>query len=237
MRPLMRNFRAMLATAAVLALAGCGGGSGSAPSQVPGGGTTPTPTPTPTPTAVSYDVLPCFYQTIPGTGGMTLAGLVVPDELTLNLSVPASFPNGRRLSDPVIDITLAAIFLDLTKHSPRVLADLPLDPGGNDVTLRTTFPYFAPPNGVPQPTSVGGADFNFRTDPETAYTQVDRFGMPAVSTALVTSSRKIAYNDASPTDDARGDYVQDLANELEKLTNVLADDFIAAGLTPCARRK
>ncbi len=226
---------------AMLAVAGCGGGSGAAPSQVPGGGTsgtpTPSPTPTPTPTPASYDVLPCFYQTIPGTGGLTLAGLVVPDVLTINLAAPAGFPNGRRLEDPVVDITLAAIFLDLTKHSPLVLANLPLNPNSNDVPLRTAFPYFAPPQGVPEPVSVGGSNFNFRTDPESAYTQVDRFAMPGVSTVLITSSRKNAYNDGTPTDDARGDYVQDLANELERLTNVLADDFIAAGLTPCAKRK
>lgn len=240
MRPL-RTVMLAGAGLAMLAISGCGGGSGSAPSQVPGGGTsgTPTPSPTPSPTATpaSYDVLPCFYQTIPGTGGMTLAGLVVPDELTINLSAPAGFPNGRRLEDPVVDITLAAIFLDLTKHSPLVLANLPLNPASNDVPLRTSFPYFAAPQGVPEPASVGGSNFNFRTDPESAYTQVDRMGMPGVSTVLITSSRKNAYNSASTADDARGDFVQDLADELGRLTNALADDFIAAGLTPCARRK
>ncbi len=182
-------------------------------------------------------MLPCFYQTIPGTGGLTLAGLVIPDEVTINLSAPAGFPNGRRLQDPVVDITLAAIFLDLTKHSPLVLAKLPLNPGGNDIPLPNDFPYFAAPQGVPQPVSAGGSNFSFRTDAETAYTQVDRAAMPGVATVLITSSRKNAYNDGTPTDDARGDYVQDLANELERLTNVLADDFIAAGLTPCAKRK
>ena len=229
---------AMMATAlASLALAGCGGGI-SAPSQTPGGGSvTPTPSPTPTPTVTSYDVLPCFYQTIPGTGGRTLANLVVPDVLTEDLSRPSGFPDGRRLEGPVIDISLAAIFLDLSTQSPSILHDIPLNPMGNDKPLRTMFPYFAAPNGVPEPGSAGGDKFDFRTDPESAYVQVERFGMPAVSTALITSSRKNAYNDADPTIDARGDFVQDLANELERLTNGLADDFIARGLKPCARPK
>jgi hypothetical protein len=238
----MRRLDTLLAAAAVaaLALAGCGNsGSSAAPSQTPGGPpmSTPSPTPTPAPAAIGYDVLPCFFQVIPGTGGLTLAGLVVPDILTENLARPSGFPNGRRLEDPVVDITLAAIFLDLTMQSPLILHNIPLNPMANDVPLRTVFPYFAPPNGVAEPVSVGGSNFNFRTDPESAYTQVDRFGMPAVSTALITSSRKIPYNDSNPTVDANGDFVQDLADELERLTNGLADDFIAAGLRPCARPK
>jgi hypothetical protein len=201
----------------------------------------PTPTPTPTPpaagTPVSFDVLPCFFQVVPNTGGLTVAGLVIPDVLTINLSRPAGFPNGRLLGDPVADITLAAIFLDLTRQSPRILADMPFNPGGNDVPLRAGFPYFAPPQGRPEPTSVGGSNFNFRTDPEAAFVQVDRFAFPAVSTVLIAGPQKNAYNSATPTDDARGDYVQDLADELQRLTNSLADDFIALGLIPCARRE
>jgi len=59
-------------------------------------------------------------------------------------------------------------------------------------------------------------------------------GMPAVSTALIPSERKIAYNDASPADDAAGDFVPDLSSTLQSLTEALADDLVAAGLNPCA---
>jgi hypothetical protein len=182
----------------------------------------------------SYDVLPCFYQVVPGTGGLSVSNLVIPDVLTLDFAKPSTFPNGRQLFDPVIDITFAAIFLDLTKHSPAVLANIPLGPPANEVPFRTEFPYLAAANGT-VPISAGGSNFDFRTDPVSAYVQVDRMGMPAVATALISSGSKVLYNDASPTRDATGDFVGELAATLTPLTNALADDFIARGLTPCAK--
>jgi len=224
------------ALALLVMLSSCNNsGKGEAPSSTP----TATVTPTPAPVAVpaSYDVLPCFYQVVPGTGGTTVSGLIIPDVMTLNFAVPPGFPNGRRLTDPVIDITLASIFLDLTKHSPMTLANLPLNPPANDRPFRIEFPYLAAPQGNPPISGTNGHDFNFRTDPISAYVRVDRMGMPAVATALIGSSRKLAYNDANPSNDLAGDFVYDLAGQLELLTNGLADDFIAAGLTPCARKK
>ena len=223
----------LLLLGGALALAACNN-SGKSAAPPPTSVTPPAPDPVATGATKSYDVLPCFYQTVPGTGGMTLANLVIPDVLTLDFARPSAFPNGRRLSDPVIDITLAAIFLDLTRHSPAVLAAIPLGPPANEVPFRETFPYLAVANGSPPPAGTGSR-FNFRTDPETAYVQVDRMGMPAVATALIVSSRKNAYNDGTPTKDATGDYVGDLAAALTPLTNALADDFIARGLTPCAK--
>ncbi len=232
----------LLAGAAALVLTACNNSGksaapGSTGTATPAPTPTPTPPPTPTPTAISYYVLPCLYQTVPGTGGIAVSGLVLPDTLTINLAAPSGFPNGRRLEDQVIDLTLAVLFLDLTKTGVRTLADIPLDPGRNDQPFRSEFPYFAPPNSVPEPQSQGGSAFDFRTDPDTAYTRVDRMGMPAVATALIPSSRKVAFNDADPADDARGDYVADIVDDLEVLTNALADDFIARGLPICARRK
>lgn len=232
---------ARLASAAPLALAlvglsACGGDDGyMAP---PTAGTpTPSPTPTPTATTASYDVTRCLNQAIPGTG-FTVAQAVVPDTLTIDLSKASGFPNGRKLADPVIDVTLAVIFLDLTKHSPLTLAQLPLNPPANDVAFRTSFPYLAPPQGSPPLASTAGTNFNFRTDSiQGAYARVDRMGMPAVSTALIPSSRKVPYNDASPADDAAGNFVPDLASTLTTLTNALADDLVGAGLTPCATKK
>jgi hypothetical protein len=217
-----------------LALSACNNsGSGDAPPRT--SVTAAAPDPIATAATTSFDVLPCFFQVVPGTGGTTVAGLVIPDVLTLRFGSPAGFPNGRRLEDPVPDITLAAIFLDLTRHSPGVLAGLPLNPPANDRPFRPDFPYLALPQGTPPIADATGTSFAFRTDPVSAYVRVDRMGMPAVPTVLIEQSRRPAYNDANPSDDARGDFVGELAEELRILTNALADDFLARGLTPCAK--
>ncbi len=197
---------------------------------------TPTmsPTPSPTPTQASFDVTPCLQQEIPGTGGFTVADAVVPDTLTLNLAAAAGFPNGRQPADPVVDATLAVIFLDLSVHSPFILANIPLNPPENDVPFRNGFPFLAPPQGSPPIASSGGSNFSFRDDPPGNYVRVDRMGMPAVATVLIGSDQKIAYNDARPQDDVTGQFVPELAEQLTGLTNALADDLTAAGLTPCA---
>lgn len=193
----------------------------------------PAPTPTPSPMPTGFNVTRCLEQMIPGTG-ITVAEAVVPDTLTLNLSAPSGFPNGRQLADPVIDVTLAVIFLNLATNGPTTLAALPLNPSANDVPLRADFPYLAPPQGSPPVTLSQASSFNFRTDSASAYTRVDRMGMPAVSTALIGSSMKNAYNDADPADDVAGTFVPELAAQLTGLTDALADDLVGAGLTPCA---
>ena len=193
------------------------------------------PTPSPTPTATSFDVGPCLNQVVPGTGGVTVAGAVVPDTLTLNLGANAGFPNGRLLADPVIDVTLAAIFLDLRRHPATTFAAIPVNPNGVDQPLPTAFPFLAAPLGNP-PTSAGaGTNFTFRSDLPSAYTRVDRAGMPAVSTALISGNpNKNSYNDDAPTIDATGKWVPELSGTLTILTNALADDFGRLGLTICA---
>jgi hypothetical protein len=74
------------------------------------------------------------------------APLVVPDTIAINTANAAGFPNGRKLSDPVIDVTLAVVLLDLTVTGQTVttFAELPLNPPANDVAFGTTFPYLAP---------------------------------------------------------------------------------------------
>ena len=192
------------------------------------------PTPTPTPSTASFDVTPCLEQTIPGTG-TTVAGAVVPDTLTLNFAAAAGFPNGRTLPDPVIDVTLAVIFLDLETHSPATFAQIPLNPPSNDVAFRSSFPFLAAPQGSPPLASSNGSGFTFRSNTRDQYVRVDRMGMPAVATALIGTDQKVPYNDADPADDAEGTFVPELVEQLTGLTNALADDLTAAGLTPCAR--
>lgn len=229
---------AIIATPLTLAalLAGCSDSSNNTvpPVSLPGPAPTPAPGPVPTPTPTGFNVQRCLDQVIPGTGGTTVAGAVIPDTLTLNLAEPSGFPNGRRLQDPVIDVTLAVIFLDLATHSPALFAGLPLNPAANDVPNRTAFPYLAPPQGTPPLSGTTGVNFNFNNGPVGAFARVDRMGMPAVSTALIGSSRKNSYNDADPSADVNGDFVPDLVEQLTGLTNALADDLTGLGLTPCA---
>lgn len=222
----MRKMLPFIAVSASLALAGCGGG-GTSSTPVATAPAAPTQTPT------SYDVTPCLNQQV--APGVTVANLVVPDTLKIDLSKPAGFPNGRLLSDPVIDITLAVIFLDLTKHGADTFAKIPLDPLGNDVPLLTSFPYFAPPQGNPTLADATGTSFNFRPNAAADYVRVDRMGMPAVSTALISAPNKNAYNDDNPAQDATGKWVNELTSTLRGLTNALADDLVGLKLTPCAK--
>jgi hypothetical protein len=227
----MTRARLIVALGAPLVLSACG--SGGSPPATP----TPTPAPSATVTPISYNVENCFTQTIPGTGGQTLRGLIVPDTLKLDLTRPALFPNGRKLEDPVIDITLAALFLDftVTGQSPMTFANLPLNPPGNDKPFSSTFPFLASPQGSPQLAATTGTSFDFRTDPDSAYTNVDRMGMPAVATALVGSSTKLAYNDATPSADAAGQFAADETLQLTHLTDAIGDDLTSLGLKLCAR--
>lgn len=72
--------------------------------------------------------------------------LVVPDVLNVDLSMPSGFPNGRRLEDPVIDVTLAVLLLDLGMHDATTFVDIPLNPTAGDEAPLRDFPYLAEPH-------------------------------------------------------------------------------------------
>lgn len=74
--------------------------------------------------------------------------VIVPDVIRYNPDQEASYPNGRRLTDQVVDLTIAAALLDLGQGGQglRTLADLPLNPAGNDVSFKSRFPYLADPH-------------------------------------------------------------------------------------------
>ena len=216
--------------AATLLLGACGG---SSPAPMP----TPSPTPTPTATAVAYNVEPCFTQVMPGSGGQTLRAMIIPDTLKLDLTRPSGFPNGRDLDDPVVDILLAMLFLDftVTGQSTATFANLPLNPPGNDRPFTTTFPFLAPPQGTPPLAATTGTSFDFRTDPDSAFVQVDRMGVPAVATALIGSPTKNPYNDVGPPADVAGQFRADETAQLTSLMNAIGDDLVDIGLKVCAR--
>ena len=72
--------------------------------------------------------------------------VIVPDTIKYNPAQPTAYPNGRALTDPVVDITVAAALLDLSVHGLSTLADLPLNPPENDVPFKSAFPYLADPH-------------------------------------------------------------------------------------------
>lgn len=223
----MKNLGKIAPLAAIIAvtLAGCGDGGSTATgstSTSSSGGVT----------GQSVDVTPCLAQKVTAT--RTVANLVVPDVIQLDLSQPSGFPNGRKLLDPVIDVTLAVLFLNLGVHGADTFAKIPLDPSGNDVPEPSAFPWLGAAQGI-TPASGVGSGFVFRTDAPSAYTRVDRMGMPAVATALVSSANKSAYNDDTPTVDASGKWVPELTSTLKGLTTALADDLASLKLTPCAK--
>jgi Domain of unknown function (DUF4331) len=221
--------------ALALSLTACGGDDVAQPMAIAPPAPTPTGTPTPTPQPTTgFNVTNCLNQVIPGTGGVTVAGAVVPDTLTINLDAPSGFPNGRRLQDPVIDVTLAVLFLDLNTHGADTFANLPLGPAANDRPFLTDFPFLAAPNGTRVAGATGGTNFAFNDSASSSFVRVDRMGMPAVATALIGSGLRNSYNDANTADDVDGDFVPELAARLTVLTNALADDLIGLQLTPCA---
>jgi hypothetical protein len=82
--------------------------------------------------------------------------------------------------------------------------------------------------------STGGGAFVFATDPPTAYTRVDRSGMPAVNTAVIPMGRKDEYNANDPADDVGGIFVDDITASVTAVHDILDVAIMGAGLTPCA---
>jgi hypothetical protein len=218
----MRRADLLALLALPFAVAGCGGGGGDS-----------APTPVVTPLPVRFDVQPCLDQV--AAPGATVANLVIPDTLKLDITKPSAFPNGRTLSDPVVDIMIAFAFTDLTKSSARAVANLPLDPSGNDVPLRADFPYLGLPQGSHPAPPPSGPNYNFRSDPVSMYVRVDRMGMPAVATLLIGAAAKTEFNDDDPSVDATRKYVTEIQNDLAVLTNGIAKDIVAKGFPLCAK--
>jgi len=64
------------------------------------------------------------------------------------------------------------------------------------------------------------------------FARVDRMGMPAIATAVITN--KDAYNAATPADDANGIFVDEIVSAVGVFHSALDDDLTGLGLTPCA---
>jgi hypothetical protein len=78
---------------------------------------------------------------------MQAGPVIIPDTIKYDPSKPTAYPNGRKLQDRVVDITLAAVLIKLGPDQPVTLfADIPLNPGANDVAFKNTFPFLAAPH-------------------------------------------------------------------------------------------
>ena len=234
-----RRLAAPLVLSLSLVLAACGeDGAGSAvvvPAPLPS--TTATPMPTATATSTAFNVDRCFNQTIPGQNGATLASLIVPDTLKLDLNRPSRFPNGSDLDDEVIDILLSLFLLDqnVTGQGPNTLASVPVNPPRNDKLFSLTFPFLAPAQGAGPRATARGTRFDFRTDPDSAYVTVERAGQPAISTVLVSGPLKIQFNEDTPAGDAVNQkYLAEFRKELTALHRLVGDDLEGLQLRLCS---
>jgi hypothetical protein len=76
--------------------------------------------------------------------------VLIPDTIKYDPAAPVGYPNGRALTDQVVDITIAAAFLTLGTGPGLVpldfLAKLPLNPAANDKEFKSEFPYLADPH-------------------------------------------------------------------------------------------
>lgn len=109
----------------------------------------------------SLGLVTCTTTTVDGPGYLDqcaaqAAGAIAPDTISLNLDAPDGWPNGRRYDDAVVDRLLAVALLDLraaTGQTIDTLANLPLNPPGNDASAGnpspTTFPFLRIPVAGP----------------------------------------------------------------------------------------
>lgn len=91
-------------------------------------------------TPTGYDITECINQAGP---------LVFPDTLKIDPAATAGFPNGRKLMDPAVDVTLAALLLDvdilgLSTGPHAATALVGVSQTGNDVAFGGSFPFVAP---------------------------------------------------------------------------------------------
>lgn len=232
--------RKALIMSAALLLASCSkGGTGENPSGgnggsggTPGGGVGGT----------ALSVESCFAQEV--APGITVQDLLTRDTLRLDFNRPPGFPNGRRLQDPVIDLTLAYLFIDLNVHHIDDVAKLAVNPPTNadvpgpsgPLSFSTTFPFVLPPHGPAKPEGTGSG-FNFRTNPASDFEIIDAMGNPAVATILISANTQPGFNQNAPADyvSGGGKYLANFKQTLGGLATLLKDDFEKLQFTTCAK--
>src|SRR5205807_3350027 len=77
---------------------------------------------------------------------MSIAPSALPNRLGVLAKDNAGFPNGRRLSDDVVDIELQALEGILLPNHPAAVATLGDGVNADEQSFGTSFPYLALPN-------------------------------------------------------------------------------------------
>lgn len=121
-------------------------------------------------------------------------------------------------------------------------AGIPGDNSGNSLACRiyhggdpaATDPGLHCPHAGPTGDNTCGAAIAFNGAASGMGTRVDRMGMPAISTATISSGMKTAYNNADPANDAMLTFAPDQIGTLTTIHAALDDDLVALGLTPCS---
>lgn len=75
-------------------------------------------------------------------------------------------------------------------------------------------------------TETSAQGYAFREDDRGDYNQVDRAGLPGLSTMLIPSDRRDVYNSSAPVDDVSGDFFADIVASLTLFNERLADDIL-----------
>lgn len=92
--------------------------------------------------AIYTDEVKAALDSLASPATEALAGILLPDILTVDLNKPVGYLNGRGLADDVIDISLQAITGSTT------IGD---GVNANDKAFASTFPYLAAPHGATAP--------------------------------------------------------------------------------------
>jgi hypothetical protein len=145
----------------------------------------------------------------------------------------------------VIDLTLAYMFIDLSKHEIDSVAKLAINPAtnadnfdaaGNVIGFSDTFPFVNAPHGPPKPEGTGSG-FNFRANPASDFEIIDAMGNPAVATILISGNTGAAFNNNTPAEYSAngGKYSTQLRQTMLGLATLLKDDFERLSFTTCAK--
>jgi len=115
---------------------------------------------TPDNTGIDDDLLglaldPCLSPPLPMNNcDDQILPFVIPDVITISADADSGFPNGRQIANPVMDLILALILIDLGPMLQGITTFIDLDGDGtpgpslnplaNDVEFQASFPYLAP---------------------------------------------------------------------------------------------
>jgi hypothetical protein len=101
---------------------------------------------------MALGLFPCTHTIAGGETCLDQLGplIVAGDQIAVDTTAPAGFPNGRQPANAVIDVVLGVLLLQVGMvpgggmQTGLEFAALPLNPDANDVAFPAAFPYFAP---------------------------------------------------------------------------------------------